>query len=490
VSRLSLRVRFALLAAGLVLAVGALLGTAAYLRMRDSLYGQAERQARDQARQLAGLVDVPGATRAASEQGNRVDLADPSLSHDFGLAGLLVEVDRADGRVVQSSVGGRRLALPAAQRARCLRAGAAATHAGALALACRRVGPAAAPLGAIVTAARLDGANRSLSQLRGVIEIGLAAGVLVAALLALALAHHALGPARRIAAAARSIRAGDLGRRIDHRGPPDELGRLAAELDACFEELEAAVARQRDFVADASHELRTPLAALRAHVELLQGWAASSPPAREAALRALDQTARRASRLVADLLYLADVERQPPMERAPVSLDDVLLDVVRECQPLRPEVAIRVHELDDAEVMGDRGRLHQLLVNLVDNALRLSPAGSEVRLALTAAGGRATVTVTDAGAGIAEADLPHLFERFYRADRRSGGAERGPGLGLAIASRIAADHGGRLSAANDPEGGAVFRLELVLSSKLHPGHRDLSSRAPTLAGHDSHQARS
>jgi HAMP domain-containing protein len=239
--RLTVRNRFALLSALLVLVVGSLVALGGYLTLRGSLVGQAARQARAQASQLAGLVDVPGAAGSGEAAGestgesarNLVDLVDPSLTRDFVSGGLLVRVARPDGSLVQTSPGAGRLALSPGLQARCLAAGEASSRQAAppLAVACRRAGPAAAPAGLIVAGAPLGAALDSLARLRDALVLGLAAGVLLAALAGLLLASRALQPARRIARTAESIRSGDLSRRIDYRGPRDELGALAEVLD-------------------------------------------------------------------------------------------------------------------------------------------------------------------------------------------------------------------------------------------------------------------
>jgi two-component system OmpR family sensor kinase len=462
--RLSVRHRFALLSALLVLVVGSLVALGGYLTLRDSLIGQAERQAGAQASQLAALVDAPG----ASEARNLVDLSDASLTRDFVAGGVLVRVARSDGSPVQSSRGAQRVVIGPGMRAACLAGGAASARQSdpPLAVACRLAGPRTAPAGLILVGAPLAAALASLAGLRDALLIGLGVGVMLAALAALLLARRALEPARRIARTAESIRSGDLSRRIGYRGPRDELGALAEVLDECFAELEQAVVRQRRFVADASHELKTPLAAVRAHAELLSGWAAVDPDARRTALASMDQATRRMGRLVADLLYLTELDRAPPDARLPVALDEVLLAVVAEAGPLRPEVPIRVRRLDDATITGDAVRLQALLANLIDNALRVSPQGAEVEVAL-AIGTHAIVTVRDHGPGIPPAALEQVFERFYRADTRDG-RNGGTGLGLAIARGIARGHGGELTAANEPDGGATLTLSLPTTNPHRP----------------------
>jgi signal transduction histidine kinase len=470
--RLSLRARFALLAALLVLTVASLVALGGYLALRHSLLGQVERQARTQARQLVGLVDIPSA-QAGQEQGNRVDITDPALTHELSAPGLIVEINRADGALIQASAGrvSRAPELPAELLARCLSAGQARAHLAkpALALACARVGSSTATAGTVSVGAPLGDALSSLRTLARALALGVLGGAALAAVLALLVARRAVRPIRQIAEAAETIRSGDLGRRIGYRGH-DELGALARVLDACFAELDEALARQRRFVADASHELRTPLAAIRANVEVLRRWAATEPPARDTALASLDQASRRAARLVGDLLYLAKVEREPPRARTPVRLDEIVLSVISEATPLDPDVAIRVTRLDEATVSGDALGLQQLLLNLLDNALRASPPSAEVAVALAAAPDHVAVTVSDDGPGIEPDQLERIFDRFYSRPGRPA-TQAGTGLGLAIARAIARDHGGQLTAHNREQRGARFELTLPLtrSSSLPRG---------------------
>jgi two-component system OmpR family sensor kinase len=456
--RLGVRARFAAIAAALVLVISSLVGAGGYLALRGSLLSRAQHEANQQAGQLAALVDVGG---GGGDQANQVDINDSSLTQGFTRGGLLVAVLRPDGTVVQATRGAP--SPPAALRDRCLRDGRGTTRLDrpAIALACARVGPAAQPLGTVTVGAPLSDARRTLARLAQALVIGVAVGTLLAALLARLVAQRALRPARQIAQTAESIRSGQLDRRIEYRGPRDELGTLADVLDACFSELEQAIERQRRFVGDASHELRTPVAAIRAHVELLRGWASQTPGAREEALASLDQASRSASRLVADLLYLAQLDRLPPSPRAPALLDEILVDAVRETQPVRPQVPIRIARLDETPVTADELRLRQLLVNLLANAVRVTPDGGEISVELAARDGRAALSIADQGPGIAPDQLDRIFERFYTPEPRQAGSA---GLGLAIAREIAHRHGGELTADNRPGGGAVFRVTLPLTA--------------------------
>ena len=446
--RSSLRARFALLAGALVLAVATLVALGGYLTMRHALLVRAEREGSNLAGQLAAMVET-SRSQGASGNANLVDIRDPALTQQLLAPGYTVEVSGPSGEPIQSSAtraGSSRPRLPVGFIADCLRAGGgyARLTGPALALACQRIGSDVQPVGAVSVAVPLASSLGSLATLRTALVVGVLAGALLAGALALLLARRATRPIGRIARTAEAIRAGERPfQRIDYRGR-DELGALAAVLDACFAELEDVLERQRRFGADASHELRTPLAAIRANVELLRDWAATEPVAREAALASLDQASRRATRLVEDLLYLVTVEREPSRARAPVRLDELVIGVVREATRLRADVAIRIAHLDEVTVNGDALALQQLLLNLLDNALRVSPPQATVTVTLQAQDGKAALSVSDQGPGIEPDQLERIFERFYT--RRETAAGRvGAGLGLAIARAIANDHHGQLT---------------------------------------------
>lgn len=461
--RTSLRARFALLAAGLVLLVGTGVALGGYLAMRHALLGRAEHEARNQAEALAAMVETsPG--QGAAANGNLVDIRDPALTQQLLAPGYVVDVNGGNGALIQSSpprASRGSIRLPVGFVRVCLRTGGARTRlsAPALAIGCERIGSRAHPIGAVSVGVPLADSLGALATLRTALVFGVLGGALLAGVLARLLARRATRPIGQIARTAEAIRSGERPfQRIGYRGH-DELGALAAVLDACFAELEETLDRQRRFGADASHELRTPLAAIRANVELLRGWAATEPAAREAALASLDQASRRAARLVEDLLYLATVEREPSRAQPPVRLDELLVAVVREATGLRSDVEIRIGELDEVTVNGDAFALQQLLLNLIDNALRVSPAHAAVTIELHAQDAHARLSVSDQGPGIEPDQLTRIFERFY-THRHDGAHRDGAGLGLAIALAIANDHQGKLDARNEATGGATFTLTL------------------------------
>jgi signal transduction histidine kinase len=483
--RSSLRLRFALASGALVVAISAGVAAAGYLSLERSLSREAARAAAGQAAALAAVVDPASRTErgdaGAGGNGNFVDLSDPSLVRQFTRPGLWVEVLGPDGRVIRSSPGSPGAVASPSVVARCGRSGGATESLTrpAAAVACRRVGGAGRPTGYLVAAKPLAEVNRTLGTTLRALEVAVTLGGLLSFALAWLLARRALRPLRLISGAARSIRAGDLSRRIDHTAR-DELGEVAAELDASFAELEAALRRQERFVADASHELKTPLAAARANVQLLRRWAMEEPQARAEALAALERSTARMGRVVADLLQLAHGDEGIRYASVPVRLDDVVLEVQREARALADGVEVVVEQLDPVAVTGDRDRLQQLLANLVDNAVRASAAGDTVRLSLSREGDRALVRVADEGAGIPPDELPHVFDRFFRG--RASAPGDGSGLGLAIARAIARAHGGEIRVASAPDEGSAFTVELPLevSPDRHRGFIEGSSAATTV----------
>jgi len=191
----------------------------------------------------------------------------------------------------------------------------------------------------------------------------------------------------------------------------------------------------------------------------LRRGAADDPALRADALRAIGDEAARMQRMINDLLLLAQLDAGLQIHRQPVEMDTLLLDVYRQAQVIDRGVTLRLGAEDQALVLGDRDRLRQLLLNLVDNALKYTPAGGQVTLTLRRGEGWVQVAVTDTGVGITPEDVPHLFERFYRADR-SRARQSGAGLGLSIAQWVAQAHGGRIEVESQVGQGSTFTVWL------------------------------
>jgi signal transduction histidine kinase len=307
------------------------------------------------------------------------------------------------------------------------------------------------------------------------LRIYLVAGVLLSLLCAAAaswfVAGRALHPLDQMATTAEDIgRTQDLSRRLPLTGTNDEVGRLQRSFNQMLRQLEDAYIRlrsaltaQRRFVADASHELRTPLTTIRGNVGLLLKRDDVTGEDREAALTDIASESERMSRMVQDLLTLARADAGYHLEKAPLDLRPIVQDVSRQAQTLQP--ARRVELLDGMPTMvrGNADAIKQLLWILIDNAFKHTREGGQIQVKLQPGPQWTSLVVSDDGPGIAQQDLERIFERFYQSDVSRTG--EGTGLGLAIARWIAQEHGGRVYAGNNPQGGARFTVELPVALK-------------------------
>lgn len=272
------------------------------------------------------------------------------------------------------------------------------------------------------------------------------------------LSRRALKPVDEITSAARAIGIENLACRLPATGTGDELERLAQTWNATLARLESAVAVLSRFAADASHELRTPVAVIRTGAELALRRE-REPEAYREALREIAAESERMTQLVEDLLFLARRDARAGMPMAPIDLREVLNDAAQELHGLAEARDIRIRVsggVDDAIIAGNTQALRRLFLALLDNALKYSPAGTEVTAAVVKKDGRILVAVADQGIGIAREDLPHIFQRFYRANKaRSDG---GHGLGLSLAQSIAAAHDTVIEVTSEPGRGSVFQV--------------------------------
>jgi signal transduction histidine kinase len=275
------------------------------------------------------------------------------------------------------------------------------------------------------------------------------------------LAATAMRPVDRMTRAAHTIgSAADLSERVPVPRERDEIGRLALTFNEMLGRLQQAFATQRQFLADASHELRSPLTAIRANVETLRRGGDVDPAERDETLRVVESEVDRMGRLVDDLLSLARADAGQEPVRTRLSLDALLLEVYHQQRPLAGRVRLTLGEFEPVEIDGDADRLKQLLLNLVDNALRHTPAGGIVTLDLIHRGREAMIRVRDTGAGISPEHLPHIFERFYRIDSARSREAGGTGLGLAISREITEAHGGRIEVESTVGVGSTFTVVL------------------------------
>ena len=280
-----------------------------------------------------------------------------------------------------------------------------------------------------------------------------------------------LRPLERMAGKARSITAGDLSQRVSPSGGQSEVGQLGLALNTMLEDIEGAFQqrdatelRLRQFLADASHELRTPLTSIQGFAELFRVGGDNARVDLPTILRRIEEESARMKVLVEDLLLLARLDQPRAAERVPVDLAVLAADACSDAVAIAPDRSVTLDAPEPVIVAGDQAHLRQAIANLVTNAIRHTPPGTPIEVGARLEDGAAVVSVRDHGAGLDEEHLGHVFDRFWQADTARVGT--GVGLGLAIVASIASAHQGTTSAANAPDGGAVFTIRLPLNAPI------------------------
>jgi len=319
---------------------------------------------------------------------------------------------------------------------------------------------------AVQLARPLNAVDHILATLRLILALLCLGGVGLAVILGRLAASRVLAPLAEVAATAQHIgETEDLASRIRVQSD-DEVGQLATRFNAMLERLQASrqaldesVRAQRQLVADASHELRTPVTSLRTNIELLLEHDRLDPAERRRMLADVVEQTEELTSLVGDLIELARGDL-PSDSAEDVRLDQVVAESVRRAERNFPAIRFDAR-LEPALIEGMPDRLSRVVNNLLDNAARHSPPGGHVEVELRPVGGQARLSVRDHGPGVAEADLPHVFDRFYRGASSRG--RQGSGLGLSIVRQVVEQHGGSVAAQNAADGGALFTIHLPLA---------------------------
>ncbi|WP_458320081.1 sensor histidine kinase [Mycolicibacterium brisbanense] len=306
-------------------------------------------------------------------------------------------------------------------------------------------------------------------------QIGIGAAVLlVLGIAGYAVVHRSLRPLVEVEQTAAAIAAGQLDRRVPERDPRTEVGRLSLALNGMLAQIQRAVAaseasaeqarsseeRMRRFITDASHELRTPLTTIRGFAELYRQGAARDT---EMLMGRIESESRRMGLLVEDLLLLARLDAQRPLERRRVDLLTLATDAVHDAQSIAPERKVTMEVFDGPgtpEVLGDDARLRQVLGNLVANALQHTPETAGITVRVGTDEDNAVLEVCDEGPGMSQEDARRVFERFYRADTSRTRASGGTGLGLSIVDSLVYAHGGTVRVVTAPGEGCRFTVSL------------------------------
>ena len=449
---MSFRTRLALVAAVAVAVAVAAASAIVYVVVRGELRGQVDSGLRSRAETFVGRI------RMAPDGQAVLDAPPASLG---GASGYTQLVPSSGPPILQE---GETVTLPVSDRARAV----AAHTAGAFFTDARVAGehvrvytvPAVRENFAIQIARPLSEVDRSLSRIRRLLLLITGGGIAIAAGLGLLVARTALAPVRRLTETTEHVaETRDLSERIDVHGD-DELSRLARSFNTMLEALEGSVHAQRRLVADASHELRTPLTSLRTNIEVLARDRSMPAGERQRLLADVSEQLAEMSTLVAELVELARGE-EPAGEREEIRLDLLVSEAVERARRHAPQVSFAL-DGEETTVVGVRSSIERAVANLLDNAAKWSPAGARVDVRVA----DGEVVVRDHGPGIEDQDLPHVFDRFYRASAARG--LPGSGLGLAIVRQVAEAHGGEVTAERPEDGGTRMRLTLQPSATPAP----------------------
>ncbi len=323
------------------------------------------------------------------------------------------------------------------------------------------------PVGTFQLAANLAVVDATQKNLLTILLLGTIVSVGIAALSVSITTFQSLAPLGRVTQTATQItRADDLSQRIPYSGPEaDEIGQLITAFNETLSRLENLFHSQRRFVADVGHELRTPLTVIKGNVDLMRKLECGDVDS----LDSIDAEVDRLNRLVGDLLLLAQAESgRLPLDQSIVELDTLLLEVLGQTQVLAANrLDLQLGEIDQVLVCGDGDRLKQVMINLVGNAIKYTPAGGRVIAGIGKNDERAWITVEDNGPGIPAEDLPHIFERFYRTEKSRTRSKdgKGFGLGLSIAYWIIRHHDGEIEVESEEGVGTKFRVWLPLATE-------------------------
>lgn len=463
-NRRSIRFRLASWYALILAVTFAAAGFGVWWAIRSSIHETVDKDLRSRLQAMRAYVQKQAAD---PESGSVAE----ELSEDASLSGTRVRIVGSDGRLIYQSPDTKQWGTLPQDASRLPRAGSVQT----IAVNGRPVRVLTAQMQLRPTQAATVQIGEPMDEfyemLKGFTWTALLASPLVLLLASAGgywMSRRALEPVDQIARTAEEIGAQNLSERLPLRGTSDELDRLSATLNSMFARLEGAFRQITQFTADASHELRTPVAIIRTTAELTR----SKPRTTEEYAKALDgilTESERTSHLIEDLMLLARADAGADgMVREPINVAECLRDACAEVRVLAEYkgVCLEASEPKECTISGDEQAIRRLFLILLDNAIKYTTSGGKIRVNLTvdAAASKSTalVEVRDTGIGIPADDLPHIFERFYRAAKDRSRTTGGAGLGLSIARWIAERHNGEIRAESTPGAGSVFRVRLPL----------------------------
>ena len=491
---LSLRLRLTVLYIGLLTVLLVALGSFLYVDTQNFLISTTTLRLQAQARPVTarafrgnGPRPTPEATPANGTSSTNSTENPPALS-DIARFLAVAETSPdttaavydkegsllADGRTLPEQPFSAQLDMPLFKRALAgqedvsYTADVAGQHTLVLLVPVRRFGSDNVITGVLQLSTRLDLVDQVLERQRLLILVGVITTLILGTAGGLWLTGSALAPLQWMIVTSRKIAAGDLSQRVNLPQRRDEIGQLASSFDEMVARLDETFAGQRQFIADASHELRTPLTAIAGTLDVILLAPEGDPQLTHRMLNGMRRELARLTRLVNDLLILTRLDVHQGLHPQTVDLAQVAREVAEQIKPVAGERTIQVESTGDTHVQGDPDRLKQVLLNLVDNAIRFTdPTNGVIRVQIAPADKDLKVTVSDNGSGIPPDAQPHIFERFYRVDKARARASGGSGLGLAIVQAIVEGHGGAVSPVKSKPGeGARFEFSLPRVSPI------------------------
>ncbi|WP_336772774.1 sensor histidine kinase [Paenibacillus sp. MMO-58] len=299
--------------------------------------------------------------------------------------------------------------------------------------------------GTLELAANLENEDAMKDRLRSLmLELG-ALGIIFSTIGGLVVAWRLLKPLNRMASAMNDIKRTGVSGRVRYRNNGDEISRLSSIFNEMMEELERSFNRQRQFIEDASHEIRTPIAIIEGHMKLLKRWGKNNPAIQEESIAAVIEEIVRLRQLTNQLLDLSGDLHHPAEEISdPIDPSNVVMELIQNYRLLYPHFTIVSDLKEGKRIRIDEHRLHQVLIILLDNAVRYSSQNPVLRISLKVVGENIHISVEDKGIGIHKKDIPYIFDRFFRVDKGRGRKEGGNGLGLSIAKKITEKYGGEI----------------------------------------------
>lgn len=457
----SLKWRIAIAYGALFVVALAIAALAMSLAFRSILVHQSELRATSVATQIRRTVSPFGLPSPASNQALASLIATQSNLEGWSSLTTLVQIDNAKGQPIGKSSNTGSFIFPPDTTLTAKKPTKTYVLDGLLIY-----DEALVENGKVIAVAhvgeRLDAVQQALRGARNIVITVTLGAILLVVLASIAIASLVLDPVKRLTNAMEEIGSEQLGRRIGWSDRKDELGRLAAAFDRMLDRLQAAFARERQFISDASHELKTPLTVINANAQMLRRWADRDERIRRESLEAIIDESAGLAGMVNGMLLLAKADSGEQIPKEPLDLTAIARDATESARMKAEQKGLELSFVpgsDGAIVYGSNGLLHQLFTNLIDNAIKFTDRG-RVDVAVRSRNDEVIAEVRDTGVGIDDESLSRVFDRFYRTDKSRTRAVEGTGLGLAIVRSIARVHGGTVTAGRRPEGGSVFTIRL------------------------------